>query len=221
MIVRELISDILPSVLSSDTASRALSWMGEFKLSQLPIVDEGKYVGLITEDDILDAAAPDLEVGEMKFSGWDSAYIYEENHIYDGIDLMSKLGLEILPVLDEENTYLGVITFRDISRHLGTLFALQDPGGILVLQVRRDSYVLSEIGRIVESEDAAVLSLYLSASPISNDLLVTMKLNVEDLSRVVSSFERFDYQVVRVYHRGEAVDDYRRNLDALIKYLEM
>ncbi|MEO0469627.1 MAG: CBS domain-containing protein [Bacteroidota bacterium] len=222
MIVRELISDILPSVKSTDSAARALDWMGEFKLNSLPIVDHGQYKGLVSENDILDATDLNQNVGEIRYSGWDGAFIHHGNHIYDAIEMMVNYRLEVLPVLDEENVYMGVITLRDMIQVLGRLFAVSEPGGILVLEIPANSYVLSEIGRIVESADAKVLSLYLSsAQPGEPAMLLTLKLNVEDLSRVVASFERFKYKVVRIYHKAAPRDDLRRNLDALMKYLDM
>ncbi|MDP5172457.1 MAG: CBS domain-containing protein [Bacteroidia bacterium] len=221
MIVSELISDYVPSVTSGDSATRALNWMNEFKLSQLPVVDDRKFQGLITENDLLDADNLEASVGEIKFSGWDSAFIYEGNHVYDALDLMFNLKLEVLPVLDEESMYLGVITFRELAPYLGRLFAVHQPGGILVLEIPKNGYSLSEIGRITESGDAKVLSLYLWAHPEGHVVWVTLKLNVEDLSRVVAAFERFDYTVVRIYHKVEPLDDYRRNIDALMNYLNM
>lgn len=221
MIAHELISDRIPSVTSDDTAGMVLDWMGEFKLQQLPIVDKGQYKGIITEEDILESSDLSVSIGNIRFAGWDSAYIYYGNHVYDAIEVMANLKIEILPVLDEENMYMGVITLKDLANYLGKLFAIQEPGGILVLEVPIHSYVLSEIGRIAESADAKVLSLYLAPVPNTNDILLTLKLNVEDLSRIVATFERFDYKIVRTYHKVERRDDYHQNLDALIKYLDI
>lgn len=197
MFAKELISDRVPSVKSTDRAGLALDWMGEFKLNQLPIVDHGSYKGLITENDILDATDLSDQIGDIKYSGWDSAYIHEEQHPYDAIEVMSNLKLEVLPVLDEEDRYLGVITLRDLIGFLGNLMALHEPGGIVVLRIPSNGYVLSEIGRIAESADAKVLSLYLSHDKSLNEYLLTLKLNIQDLSRVVAAFERFKYEIVR------------------------
>lgn len=221
MIAREVITDTLPPVKSTDSASLALNWMNEFKISQLPIVDGGKYAGLITEDDVLDAADPSASVGMIRYSGWDSAYIYQGQHIYDAFDIMSNLRLEILPVVDEENAYLGVITLRDLVRYLDGLFAVREPGGILVLSLSQRDYMLSEIARIAESENAKILSLYLAQVPDSPDLILTLKLNVEDLSRVIASFDRFEYKILQTYHRIDNSEDFEHNLEALMKYLDM
>ncbi len=221
MIARELISDSIPPVKSTDTAGLALDWMNEFKLSQLPIVDEGQYKGMITEADVMDGPDLDQPIASIRFSGWESAYVFYENHIYAAIDLMGNFKLEVLPVLDEDHRYLGVITLRDLGTHLGGLFAVHEPGGVLVLEIPAHSYVLSEIGRIAESADAKILSLYLASLPNTNDLLLTLKFNVEDLSRVSAAFDRFDYKIIRSYQRVRPMNDYSRNLDALLKYLDM
>lgn len=221
MIARELISDTVPSVTTSDKAAMALNWMSEFKLNQLPIVDQGHYKGLITEDTILGTTDLTQSIGDIHFSGWDSAYIYQGNHVYDAIEIMASLKIEVLAVLDEENIYLGVITLKDLAAYMGRLFAIQEPGGIIVLEIPAHSYVLSEIGRITESADAKVLSLYLYPVPDTNDILLTLKVNIEDLTRLIATFERFDYKIIRTYHKVDKNDDYRRNIDALIRYLEI
>ncbi|GAB4410356.1 MAG: acetoin utilization AcuB family protein [Bacteroidia bacterium] len=219
MIVQELISDTIPPMKSSDSASMALTWMTEFKLNHLPIVDEGRYRGMITENDILDAANPEAKLGEIRFAGRDSAYVFEGQHVYDAIDIMSNLKLELLPVLDEENRYLGVITLRDIATHLSSLFATREPGSIIVLRIPHHGYVLSEIGQIVESADVKVLSLYLSQHPSGLDMVLTLKLSAEDPTRVRAAFERYRYEVLRTFYRNDNGEDLRSNLDALWRYL--
>lgn len=221
MIASELISDLVPSIRSTDSAWTALAWMGEFKLTQLPVVDEGKLTGIVTEQEILDSDDLTLNIAELMNEGLSGVYIYEENHIYDAVGAMSAYGLEILPVLGENKYYLGVITLRDIVAHLGSLFAAAEPGAIIQMEVQHNSYVLSEIARIVESENAKILSLYLFDRPDNNSLIVTIKLNLEELSRVVASFERFKYKVIKTFHKVQQLDNYQKNLDALLKYLNM
>jgi acetoin utilization protein AcuB len=221
MMIRELISDSIPSVKPTDTVALALNWMNEFKVGQLPLVDNSRYQGLITEDALLDGADLESPLGHQHLAGSEGTYIFHENHIYDAIDMMTNFRLEVLPVVGDDQAYKGVITLRDVGRLLGNLFAVQEPGGVMVLSIPAHSYVLSEVGRIAESADAKVLSLYLSPLPDSKDMLLTLKLNVEDLSRVVAAFERFDYEIVRTFHRTKPLEDYSRNLEAFMKYLEI
>lgn len=220
MIVDALISDTVPSVKSSDSVGRALDWMGEFKLSQLPIVDERKYVGMVTEDELLDAGDMESSVGDLRHSLWESTYIYQGNHAYDAIEIMNKFKLEVLPVLDEERQFLGVVTIRDLLHYMGQMFAVHEPGGIIVLEIPENSYVPSELGRIAESADAKILSLYLSQDA-QQRMQVTLKLNIEDLSRLEASFERFNYKIILTYHKAAHRDDLQRNYEAFLKYLDI
>ncbi len=195
--------------------------MNEFKLHQLPVVDEGLYKGMISEDNIMDAADLSMTVGEVRATMPDRAFVYEESHVYQAIEMMSNYKLEMLPVLDEENKYLGVITLRDLALYLGQLFAIQEPGSIMVLEIPSKSFVLSEISRRVEEENAVILSLYLSPIRNTQDMLLTLKINVEDLDRISASMERFGYKILQLYHKGEAGDNFNQNLEGLLKYLDM
>ncbi len=220
MIASELISEIVPPIKSTDTVGKALDWMNEFKLAQLPVVDEGIYKGLITEDEILELANPLLLVSQVRRGGWEGAVIFESKHVYDAIRIMSDHKVEILPVLDEAERYLGLITLKDLRDYFSTLFSVNDAGGVIVIEIPKRGYVLSEIGRIVESTDAKVLSLYLSNGG-EGKYLATIKVNVEDLSKLMAAFNRFDYQVIQTFSLFDRMKNYRRNLDALLNYLDI
>lgn len=221
MIVKELISDLVPSIKLSDPIGRALNWMNELKLAQLPVVEAEGYLGMITEEDIMESSDLSLPVASIRGAGWELASIHSHNHVYEAIRVMSSHKLEVLPVLEKDNRYAGAVTFKDLTTYLSRIFAVHEPGGIVVLEIPQNGYVLSEIGRIVESADAKVLSLYLSSLPEKNIYILTIKLNVEDISRVVASFERFDYTVLQTYYRVERMQDYQKNLDALFNYLDI
>ena len=60
MLARELISDSIPSVKKSDKASTVLSWMNEFRVGQMPIVENEELLGLVTEDDLLESENEEL-----------------------------------------------------------------------------------------------------------------------------------------------------------------
>jgi CBS domain-containing protein len=221
MIASELISDSIPPVKSSDKLGTALDWMQEFKLGQLPIVDDGNFLGIITENDLLDAMDLEASVGETRFSVWDSAYAKENQHIFDLLKLMSTFQLDFIPVLNGDMKYMGMVTLKDLMMNLGNQYAFHEAGGIIVVEVGQKSYVLSEIGRIVESADAKVLGLFVDPNPKTGDVRVILKLNVEDLSRVVSAFERFEYNVVETYQHIQGNNNYQQNLDNLLHYLNL
>jgi hypothetical protein len=83
-------------------------------------------------------------------------------------------------------------------------------------------YTLTEIARIIESNNAHVMSL--SVLPVSDGstVLVSIKLDISDLTHVLRSFERFNYNVVYYYMKeGEINDIQRERLQELLFYLNM
>lgn len=221
MIARELISDTIPSVKTSDKVGRVLEWMGEFKVNQLPVVNHEQLLGLVTEEDLLDSESEDQPIGAVRLSLPETTCVFEDDHLYEVLKYASSLNLDALPVLRaRDNTYLGVITKTDLVEESGRVLNVNEPGGIIVLNIPVRSYSLSEIGRICESNEAKVLSLTVNNSPDPTHLFVTLKLNIRELSRVIATFERFDYDISLVIFDAEQLDDYREKYENLLRYLD-
>ncbi|HSH64423.1 MAG TPA: CBS domain-containing protein [Bacteroidia bacterium] len=68
MLAKDLITDEIPPLKTSDIGLMAINWMDEFKVSQLPIVNKHEYLGLISDTDILDLNITDNEIGKSKLS---------------------------------------------------------------------------------------------------------------------------------------------------------
>lgn len=222
MIARNLISDTVPSLKTSDNARRVLDWMNEFKVNQLPVVNNEELLGLVTEDDLLELEDENNPIGNVRLSLPEKTHVYEDAHIYDVIRVTSMLRLDVLPVLKtRDNTYLGVITKNDIIEYMADMLNVKEAGGIIILEVTHNSYHLSEIARICESNDAKVLSLTVTNSPNPTRLYVSVKLNIREMSRVIATFERFDYIVHNVVFDSEQLDDYKERYENLLRFLNL
>lgn len=93
---------------------------------------------------------------------------------------------------------------------------------LLILEIPLKDYSLTEVARIVESNNVHVLSLFTIPLSGGADLLLSLKLDVEDVSPVLRSFERFNYKVVYYFMReGEVTDTQMERFDELMYYLEM
>jgi len=221
MIARQLITESIIPLKPSDTGAFAISQMEEFRCSHMPIVDGTEFIGLISEAEIVAMQEPELEIGQYKLSLL-LAYISENQHIYDVITLVSSLHLTLLPVVNEKNQYLGVIGLSTLVEHLGNMAALHNPGGIIVLEINDKDYSLIEIANIVESNDAKVLSLYITSFPDSTKLEITIKINRIDLGPILQTFFRFNYLVKASWSKEDAYsDDLRNRFDALMNYLNI
>ena len=222
MVARDLISDTVPSLKTSDTVSRVLEWMNEFKVAQLPVVNNEELLGMVDESDLLDLEDGDMPIGGIRLSLPEETYVYEDAHTFEVIRMASMLKLDVLPVLkSRDNHYLGVISKNDIVEHTGNLLNANEPGGIIVLEVAQNSYHLSQIARICENNDAKILSLTVQNAPNPAHLHVSIKLNIRELSRLMATFERFEYNVIQFVVDAQQNEYYQEQYESLIRYLNL
>jgi acetoin utilization protein AcuB len=220
MIARDLIKDIIPPLKTSDTGLKALSWMEEFRVSHLPIVNNVHFLGLISDDDILNLNAPEEALGNHSLSLL-RPYINQGQHIYEVVKLITTLKLTIVPVLNDENHYLGLITLPDLVASFAHSLTVMEPGGVVILELNANDYSMSEIANLVESNDAKILSSYINSHPDSTKLELTLKINKMDLSRIMATFYRYNYSVKASFHQSEFTDDLQSRYDSFMNYLNM
>ncbi len=221
MLAKDLISEIIPSLKTSDTGQTALNWMEIFRISHLPIVNNLDFLGLISDADIYDMNQPDEPIGNHKLTLF-KPFVSMEQHLFEVIGLAAKLKLSLIPVLDNNNHYKGVITTNDLIRHLAGISSMDQPGGLIVLELLEQDYSLTQIAQIVEGNNLKVLSLYITSPPDSTRLQVTLKVNSRDLSSVIRTFERYNYEVMTWLTNDDALDNfYSERFDMLMKYLDI
>lgn len=221
MLAKDLVSDSITTLKTSDSAELALSIMDELKVAHLPIVNNETFLGLISEDDIFEINKLDEPIGSYNLSHT-GAYVVVSQHIFDVIRLANELELTLVPVIDTKKNYLGCITLQDLVRHFVNITSINHPGGIIVLEVNTNDYSLSEIGRIVESNDAKILSSYLSSFNDSSKLEVTIKVNKIDIAGIIQTFNRYDYIIKSFFSEENRYDDLLDDrFNSLMRYLDI
>lgn len=221
MVAIDLISDNIPSLKTSDTGQTALNWMEIFRVSHLPIVNNLDFLGLISDSDIYDMNQPEEPIGNHELTLM-KPYVKSDQHIFEVIGLAARLKLTVVPVLDDNNHYLGVITINDLIRHIAGISSMDQPGGIIVLEMVERDYSLSQIAQIIESNNIKVLSMYITSPAESIRLEVTLKVNSTDLQSVIRTFERYNYDVKTWITTNDSLDRfYSERFDLLMKYLNI
>lgn len=220
MVAKELISNSVTPLKTSDTGQYALDMMEDYKVTHLPIVNDETLLGLISESDILSVNDVNQPIGNHKLSLY-RPFVEQNQHIYDVIKLFADLKLSLLPVLDNKNNYLGVITLFDLVQNLSKISAVQNPGGIIVLEVNNNDYSLSEISQIIESDDAKVLSLYINTYPDSTKMDIIIKINKIELGAVLQTFNRYNYTIKASYSEREDMEDLLKRYELLMNYLNI
>lgn len=221
MVAREIISNTIPALKTSDTGKKALNWMDIFRISHLPIVNNMEFLGLISDTDIYDLNDSDQPVGNHHLS-LIKPFVRDSQHLFEVITIASMMKLTVIPVLDDKNHYQGVVLASDLVTRIAEMSSLKEPGGIIVLTLTHNDYSLSQIAQIVESNDAKVLNLYITSSPDSSQMEITLKLNTTNLLPVLRTFERFSYDVSAWYSDSDEMDSfYDDRFGSFMKFLDI
>ena len=221
MIAKQLLTDLASVVDTNNTGSDVLYFMDEDKLSILPVVDNGNYLGLITEMQVFNMKDPDKPLSEQNIT-YQNVYVNENQHIYEVIKTMSAENIPLLPVLDEKGRYNGCISIQTLIQHIGSFAAVGNPGAIILLELNQNDYVLSQIAQIVESNDAKILSLYVTSDKNSTKLEVTIKVSAMEIQAILQAFNRYNYIIKATYTEDEEMyNDLRDRYDSLMNYLNI
>jgi acetoin utilization protein AcuB len=221
MIAEELINQMLPPLKIHDTAQKALQWMDEFRVNQLPVIEKKQYKGMVSEDLIYQHNHAQATLGELELLCPD-VYVYYNQHSYDILRLSNLYNIQAIAVVDEEQNFLGVVTVQDIINAFASSVSMQEQGGILVFLIDKRDYSLTEISRLVESNNAKILSTYITDDKHDmNKLRITVKINTPDLNRIVATFERYNYRIVAQFQSGQHQEVERERLDMFFKYLNI
>jgi len=219
MVARELISDTILPLKTSDTIQKVLDRMAEFRVNHFPIVNDLEFLGMVSDEDIIEAPDYDVPVGKLNLL-LKNASVNENQHIYDVIRLFYEQQLSIVPVLDHMRNYLGVVSINTMMEHIATITSVKETGGIIILEINNRSNSLAHIAQIVESNNAQILSSYIQSFPDSTRLEITLKLNRTDISSVIASFLRYDY-IVKATFNDIKNDSTQDRYDQLMNYLNI
>ena len=218
MLTRDLISNTIPYLHKSDTVFHALQLMNDYHVAHLPVVENESYLGIISEEQLLqsDEESPltDLQISDGTTS------VQANEHFLKAIQTAVINKLSIVPVV-EEKQLLGIVTYNDLLRNASEFMSLNQPGALIVLEMDSRSYSFTEINRLVESNDAQITQLNTFTDAETGMMQVTIRVNKLEVSDLLSTFQRYEYNVK--YYFGEELyeNELKTNYDNLMNYLKI
>lgn len=218
MLTSELQLQSLPYLHLHDKVYHALQLMNENHVTHLPIIDGEKYVGIISEDDLLQVENDHVELNTLQQS-FGSAAVRNDEHFLKAVQLAAENGLSVVPVVNEENEVLGAIAYNDLLKHASEFMSLNEPGGLIVLEMESNQYSFNEISKLVEGNDAQITQLNTSNDAETGMMQVTIRINKPDISDIVATFQRYDYNVKYYFGEEQYANELRNNYDNLMNYL--
>lgn len=204
-----------------DMVSQALTIMHINYVKHLPVVKNQKLLGIVSEEFLL-RSVENQEVQLKDIQLLDKiVFAKADEHIFEIFSKIVEHKLTSIPVVDHNQNYLGLISQEDLIKHYANSFSIREPGSLLVLEVNKRSYTLSEMARIVELENASIICSFISEIPNNANVFVTLKINRADIQSIIKAFDRYDYQIKATYAEEEIMDDLRERYDSLMSFLNV
>jgi len=220
MLTIELINNNIPRLQLKDSVSKALGLINDFRVTHLPVVDDDKFLGLISEEDLLDQEETKMPV-ELMQETFIYAAVHDNEHFLNAVTCSNQVDSNVVPVINEENELMGVITTSDLLKTIGNFAGTNEIGGIIVLEMERSQFTISEISRIVESNDATILHLNTTVHAETGMLTVTIHINKKEISAIVATFERYEFDVIYYFGNENFENEIHSNYRHLMNYLDI
>lgn len=218
MLTRDLISNSIPYLHKDDKVFHALQLMNDYHVAHLPVVEDENYLGIISEEQLLQSddnnSIQQLQVSDANTS------VQAKDHFLKAIQTAVINKLSIVPVV-EEKQLIGIVTYDDLLRNASDFLSLNSPGALVVLEMESSSYSFTEINRIVESNDAQITQLNTFTDPETGMMQVTIKINKLEISDIIATLQRYEYNVKYFFGEELYENELRTNFDNLMNYLKV
>ena len=221
MTTLQLADNIYPAIQLQDTVEKVLNLMNDYKVNYLPVISGEKFLGLIGESDLIDEKNKNISTLELFQSNMVMTAVNANNHFLKAATLYNLYHTNVIPVINENNELLGTISSGALIAALGNLCGSSEYGALIVLEIERSRFAISEINSIVESDGATVLHLNVSPHPAPGLLEITLQLNKKEIATIIATFERYDYKIS--FYSGEELfeNEVNINYQNLMNYLDI
>lgn len=220
MLTEDLIENETPVLNITDHISKAREIFKNFPLNEIPVLGPEGYIGIIKQEMISnklnDTSLQDLTTRFLRQK------VSNNHNIFEAFSFFTDDNINTLPVIDKKNNYLGSIYKKTLLKKLSQWLKISEPGGIIQLHLNMIDYSLAEMAQIVESNGAKILNCFSFPSSKNSKMIdVILKINQEELSSIIKTFERYEYQIKASFHKNihkKGLDD---RFDSFIRYLNV
>ncbi len=219
MLISNLISKNIPQLSITDKVSKALSLMEDFELSHLCVTLKDKFIGIVHKEDLLNVDEQDnIEVLQDDFT---FQLILDKEHFSKALHIISEKNLSLLPVLNTDKDFVGVILATNLLYQLSNYICADEQGGIIIIEMEMRNFSISEITRLVETHDALITQLNTQVNKETGMMTVSIKLNKNEIADILATLQRFEFNIVAYYGEEAYANELQENYSHLMHYLNL
>lgn len=212
-----IINDIQP-VSEAGTIGDIQAIFSQTTYSHVPVKKEGVYVGSLPENDTHCYDASE-RISNCSHN-YEPFFVRYETVWLDVLEAFAQNGCNLMPVLDDTNTYLGYYELEDVMNFFNKTPFISEPGSVVVIEKGVQDYSFSEISQIVESNDGKLWGLFISK--IENDVAqISLKIGRANFNDILAALRRYSYNVVSSHQEDTFLKGLRERSQYLDKYLNI
>ena len=216
--ITDYINNDLRAIDSQETILAVQDFFTDVSFSHFPVLEEGIYIGSLVADD-LETFDSDKKVGDYKYTL--EPFFVRTNMIWlDVLEVFGKNHSDIVPVLDENNHYVGYYELADIMKFFHKTPFIKEAGGIIIVRKALIDYSMSQITQIVESNNGKLLGIFVSASD-NETIEITIKVTLGVMNDIIQTFRRYNYEIISEHEEDNYINNLKERSDYLDKYLNI
>ena len=214
----EYINNDIKPFPSTETVAEVQDFFADVSYSHFPIIENDTYIGSVS--------AVDAETFEGTKAIADYRYALEgffvRNSInwLDVLEVFARNNSNIVPILDENNKYIGYYEITDVIKFLNETPFLKETGAIIVVEKPTADYSMSQITQIVESNNGKILGCFVSEADLEN-VQITIKIGLGAMNEIIQTFRRYNYEIISEHQEDTYINSLKERSDYLDKYLNI
>jgi CBS domain-containing protein len=195
-----------------------MDFFEESRFSHFPVVDEGVYIGCISSEEV-ETYDLSKKISDYSYS-LKGFYVRTNLFWIDVLEVFSRNNTTVIPVLDEENNYVGYYEITEVIRNFYDTPFVKDFGGVIIVEKSILDFTMSQVVQIVESNGGKILGLYVS-NTTPDKVQVTIKIVLGGMNEILQSFRRYEFDIISEHKEDIFLNDLKDRSAYLDKYLNI
>lgn len=210
-------NDFKPFSLEESIAS-IHDFFADLTFTHFPVLDNGIYLGCISSIDA-ETFEHQKTINDYRYA-FEGFFVRNTTVWLDVLEIFARNNANIVPILDQNNRYLGYYEITDVIKFLNETPFLKETGGIIVVEKSPNDYSMSQITQIVESNNGKLLGLFVSEAD-AEKVQVTIKVTLGSVNDIIQSFRRYNYEIISNHDEDNYINNLKERSEYLNKYLNL
>lgn len=216
--ITNYITNDFRAIDSQETIASVQDFFADVNFSHFPVLENSVFIGSIASDDV-ETFDTDKKAIDYKYT-LERFFARKSMMWLDVLEVFAKNHTNTVPVIDENNLYIGYYEMEDIMKFFQETPFLKEQGGIIIVQKGLLDYSMGQVTQIVESNNGKILGCFVSEADLEN-VQITLKIGIGPMNEIIQTFRRYNYEIISEHQEDAYINSLKERSDYLDKYLNI